>query len=72
MLAEECIHYWISAAPVDEAQIEEVRASLDALVGLALSDREVTALNALLKQRQVHLVRRYLDLKLSDAPSLSE
>ncbi len=72
MLAEECIHYWISTVPVDEAQVEEVNASLDALAGLALSQHEVDVLKTFLKQREVHLVRRYLDLKLSDSPSLSE
>lgn len=72
MLAEECIHYWISAAPADEAHIEEVKASIDALVGLALTEEESLKLLALLERREVGLVRRYIELKLSDAPSLSE
>jgi processive 1,2-diacylglycerol beta-glucosyltransferase len=71
MLAEECIHYWISAAPASEAHVEELRQSIDLLIDLALSRSEADQLKALLERRQVGLVRRYIELKLSDCPLLA-
>lgn len=71
MLAEECIHYWISAAPASEAHVEELRESVDLLIDLALTAPEADQLKKLLERRQVGLVRRYIELKLSDSPLLT-